>query len=66
MRYGARGVHVHGYRRADLDKLAATCGLDVAKVDLLGRAGFLVMFARPTPRDDGQQVARGAKPTAHA
>ncbi len=66
VRYGARGVHVHGYRRADLDKLAATCGLDVAKVDLLGRAGFLVMFARPAPRDDGQQVARGAKPTTRA
>ncbi len=66
VRYGARGVHVHGYRRSDLDRLAATCGLEMAKVDPLGRAGFLVMFARPAPPDEGRQAARGAKPTTSA
>jgi SAM-dependent methyltransferase len=64
VRYGARGVHVHGYRRSDLDNLAAACGLDVAKVDPLGRAGYLVMFSRPAPAGDGQQAARDARPTA--
>jgi cyclopropane fatty-acyl-phospholipid synthase-like methyltransferase len=53
VRYGARGVHVHGYRRADLDDLAASCHLDVAKVEPLGRAGYLVMVARPAPAEDG-------------
>ncbi len=53
VRYGARGVHVHGYRRSDLDDLAASCGLDLAKVDPLGRAGFLVMFARPGSPKNG-------------
>jgi SAM-dependent methyltransferase len=54
IRYGARGVHVHGYRRADIDNLAASCGLELAKVDPLGHAGFLVMFARPGAKENGR------------
>jgi 2-polyprenyl-3-methyl-5-hydroxy-6-metoxy-1,4-benzoquinol methylase len=49
VRYGARGVHVHGYTRADLDRLAATCGLVVEAVRPLGRAGFLAHFRRANP-----------------
>jgi SAM-dependent methyltransferase len=54
VRYGARGVHVHGYRRADLDNLAASCGLELAQVDPLGHAGFLVMFSRPAAKENGR------------
>ncbi|HUY22811.1 MAG TPA: class I SAM-dependent methyltransferase [Acidimicrobiales bacterium] len=46
VRYGARGVHVHGYRPDDLRRLAAESGVEVAELRPLGRAGFLVHFAR--------------------
>jgi len=46
IRYGARGVHVHGYRPADLARLGAASGLAVEEVRALGRAGYLVHFAR--------------------
>jgi len=46
LRYGARGVHVHGYRRADLERLAAEAGMSVAELRPLGRAGYLAHFAR--------------------
>lgn len=47
LRYGARGVHVHGYRRAGFDRLAADAGLEVVALRPLGRAGFLAHFGRP-------------------
>jgi SAM-dependent methyltransferase len=46
IRYGARGVRVHGYRPADLDTLAANCTLEIAERRPLGRAGFAVLFSR--------------------
>ncbi|MGA2521794.1 MAG: methyltransferase domain-containing protein [Acidimicrobiales bacterium] len=46
VRYGARGVHVHGYRPADLSALASSAGMVVAELRPLGRAGFLVHFGR--------------------
>jgi SAM-dependent methyltransferase len=46
VRYGARGVHVHGYRRQDLDRLANRAGLAVASLIPLGHAGHLAHFAR--------------------
>ncbi|HTZ10135.1 MAG TPA: class I SAM-dependent methyltransferase [Acidimicrobiales bacterium] len=46
VRYGARGVRVHGYRAADFPGLAARAGLAVAELRPLGRAGFLAHFAR--------------------
>jgi SAM-dependent methyltransferase len=46
VRYGARGVHVHGYTRRDLETLAADCDLVVETISPLGRAGFLAHFRR--------------------
>jgi SAM-dependent methyltransferase len=46
IRYGAHGVHVHGYDRGRLAKLASECGLKLKRVDPLGRAGFLVLYER--------------------
>jgi SAM-dependent methyltransferase len=46
VRYGARGVHVHGYRPGDLARLADSSGLVVAELRPLGRAGHLAHFVR--------------------
>jgi SAM-dependent methyltransferase len=46
VRYGARGVHVHGYRVADLTRIAAGAGLRPEAITPLGRAGFLAHFGR--------------------
>jgi SAM-dependent methyltransferase len=46
VRYGARGVHVHGYRPSDLNRLAEASGLVAAELRPLGRAGYLAHFAR--------------------
>jgi 2-polyprenyl-3-methyl-5-hydroxy-6-metoxy-1,4-benzoquinol methylase len=51
IRYGARGVSVHGYARGGFTRLAADAGLEVARIFPLDRAGFVVHFRRvpPTP-----------------
>ena len=46
VRYGTRGVHVHGYRPEDLSRLAAASGLVAEELRPLGRAGYLAHFAR--------------------
>ena len=46
VRYGARGVGVHGYRASGFERLAAGSGLEVAEVHPLGRAGFVAHFRR--------------------
>jgi SAM-dependent methyltransferase len=46
VRYGARGVGVHGYRSGGFDALASRSGLQVAEVHPLGRAGFVAHFRR--------------------
>lgn len=48
LRYGAHGVGVHGYTRDRLGMLAKDCGLGLEKVTPLGRAGWLVLFVRPS------------------
>ena len=48
VRYGARGVGVHGYRADGFANLAAGSGLEVAGIHPLGRAGFVAHFRRPT------------------
>ena len=60
VRYGARGVHVHGYTRARLEALAAAAGMQVGELSTLGRAGHLVMFERRTDSEPGD---RGTTPT---
>jgi 2-polyprenyl-3-methyl-5-hydroxy-6-metoxy-1,4-benzoquinol methylase len=47
IRYGARGVHVHGQRPADLTRLGADAQLEVAELQPLGKAGYAVHFRRP-------------------
>jgi SAM-dependent methyltransferase len=47
VRYGARGVGVHGYTADRFPRLAAEAGLEVAQVVPLGRAGFVAHFRRP-------------------
>jgi SAM-dependent methyltransferase len=47
LRYGARGVHVHGRRPDDLTRLAASAHLEVAELRPLGHAGYAVHFRRP-------------------
>jgi SAM-dependent methyltransferase len=46
-RYGARGVHVHGYGGDGLARLARSCAAVIEEIAPLGRAGNLVRFARP-------------------
>jgi SAM-dependent methyltransferase len=45
-RYGARGVHVHGRRPADLARLASEAKLEIAELRPLGQAGYAVHFGR--------------------
>ncbi len=49
LRYGLRGVGVHGYRRTDLQRLAGEAGLVVAEIFPLDRAGHVAHYARPSP-----------------
>lgn len=51
VRYGLRGVGVHGYRSSTFDELARRAGLAVAERHALGRAGFVVHFRRRRPTD---------------
>jgi SAM-dependent methyltransferase len=46
VRYGRRGVRVFPYTMPQLAALAAQCGLDVARCDALGRAGWVAHFTR--------------------
>jgi SAM-dependent methyltransferase len=46
VRYGARGVHVHGYTGDDLVALAGSSGLVATELIPLGQAGFLAHFTR--------------------
>lgn len=46
IRYGRRGVKVHGTTAPDLIALATQVGLRVADLHPLGRAGHAVLFAR--------------------
>jgi len=48
IRYGARGVGVHGYPTERFDPLAAEAGLEVAALLPLDRAGHVVHFRRRT------------------
>ena len=49
IRYGARGVGVHGYTRDSIASAAAQAGLAVEAVVPLDRAGYLVHFTRSRP-----------------
>ena len=49
VRYGLRGVQVHGYERDEIHRLADAAGLDVPEVRPLGEAGYAVHFARRQP-----------------
>lgn len=46
VRYGRRGVHVHGYGADRIASLAAGAGLSVVALQPLGRAGFLAHLRR--------------------
>ncbi len=46
LRYGIRGVGVHGYPSDGYERLAREAGLDVVDRVPLGKAGFVVHFAR--------------------
>jgi len=48
LRYGIRGVGVHGYPVDGYEQLAGQAGLDVVEKVPLGKAGFVVHFARPS------------------
>ncbi len=48
MRYGMRGVGVHGYPKEGYDALAKDAGLEVTEKVPLGNAGFVVRFSRPS------------------
>jgi SAM-dependent methyltransferase len=47
VRYGARGVGVHGYTSSRFTRMAERAGMEVARVTPLGRAGYVVHFRRP-------------------
>ena len=46
VRYGARGVSVHGYTNVDFLRLGNEVGLDVVDRIPLGNAGHVVHFRR--------------------
>ncbi|MBV8463314.1 MAG: class I SAM-dependent methyltransferase [Acidimicrobiales bacterium] len=46
VRYGARGVGVHGYTPEDFERIAGEAGMEVARKTPLGRAGYVVHFRR--------------------
>ncbi|HWI05330.1 MAG TPA: methyltransferase domain-containing protein [Acidimicrobiales bacterium] len=46
LRYGVRGVKVHGYTNAEIESLADEAGMECAEVQPLGKAGYVVHFAR--------------------
>lgn len=46
VRYGRRGVDVHGYTADRFDRLASAAGLQVADLHRLGRAGYVAHFRR--------------------
>jgi len=46
VRYGMRGVAVHGYPVDGYESLASRAGMAVAEKKALGKAGFLVRFER--------------------
>ena len=49
IRYGARGVSVHGYGAYGFDRLALEAGMEVAEMFPLDRAGHVVHFRRRPP-----------------
>ena len=53
VRYGARGVSVHGYATHGFDRLALGAGLEVAELFPLDRAGFVVHFRRRPAENAG-------------
>ncbi len=63
VRYGARGVGVHGYTADGFASLAAASGLSVASVDPLGRAGFVVHFQRRSESGASSSGADGVSTT---
>jgi SAM-dependent methyltransferase len=48
LRYGARGVAVHGYEATRISRLAEAAGARIEELRPLSRAGFLAHFARRT------------------
>jgi 2-polyprenyl-3-methyl-5-hydroxy-6-metoxy-1,4-benzoquinol methylase len=52
IRYGARGVTVHGYGSHGFDRLALDAGMAVAETFPLDRAGHVVHFRRRLPAED--------------
>ncbi len=46
VRYGVRGVRVHGYRLQALNELADGAGLTIAEMRPLGNAGYVAHFVR--------------------
>jgi SAM-dependent methyltransferase len=59
VRYGARGVGVHGYAATRFSELAADSGMEVVERIPLDRAGHIVHFRRhPAPAPDGVGTSR--------
>jgi SAM-dependent methyltransferase len=50
VRYGARGVGVHGYTSRQFEQMADEAGMEVAQVTPLGKAGHVVHFRRAAPK----------------
>ncbi len=50
MRYGIRGVGVHGYPASRFGEMADEAGMEVAAVTPLGKAGYVVHFRRGAHR----------------
>ena len=46
LRYGLRGVSVHGYTTEEIESLAKNAGMECAEIRPLGKAGYAVHFAR--------------------
>lgn len=49
LRYGIRGVKVHGYQPHEITALASSAGLSIAEMRPLGRAGYVVHFTQASP-----------------
>jgi 2-polyprenyl-3-methyl-5-hydroxy-6-metoxy-1,4-benzoquinol methylase len=66
VRYGARGVSVHGYGAHGFDRLAQGAGLVVVERFPLDRAGYVVHFARRPSGGSGSGSGAGSGAVSEA
>ena len=65
IRYGARGVSVHGYSRERIGLLARASGMDTIELAPLGRAGYILLARNELHRVRGARHPADDPATRH-